>query len=283
MKRTIALLVMALTAPERAVHAREIIWTASGSVTSAASSYGVTVGSDVSIRVSYQSAVLVNGLSALVFPWGATYMKTEFYGNIGLLTEVRVGSKVWQGWVATRPDKGSNVLLTESYDGGGASDVFTIVASSAKGGVFDLFPYSGGGTARLIQINLLDETSPAEFISGGLLPSETAVPSQITKGTGSVAAGTERINFTINPASVAVESAPARSSLTIHQTLGGITLGWPSEAGTTYRLEESDGLGGWQTVGTYAGTGNDLVVPLNPFTAHPVRRFYRVERTEPPG
>lgn len=279
MKRTIAsLTAVLLAASGQAIYAGEIVWTASGTVTNAAASYGVTAGSPVAIRVSYQSEVLAKWLTALSFPPSTTYVKTKFYGNIGLLTEVRIGTKVWQGWVASQPETGGEVLLTESWDGSATAtpDSFTILASSAYGGVFKLFPYTGAQTARSIQLALTDETGPAQFISGGVVPTETAVTSQITKATGFVAAGNERINFTITPASVAVVATPARTSLTLLKTLGGISLGWPSKVGTSYRLEESGDLDGWQPVGTFPGTGNDLIVPLNPFATYPVRRFYRV-------
>ena len=279
MKRIIASLTVGLiVASGQSSHAREIVWTASGTVTQDAASYDVTAGSPVAIRVSYQSEVMVKGISAILFPPSATYVKARFYGNIGLLTEVQIGTKIWQGWVPSQPELGGDVLLTEAWDGSATAtpDSFTILASSANGGVFNLFPYAGTQPARSIQIVLADETAPALFISGGVVPTESAVTSQITKATGVVAAGSEKINFTINPASVAVVATPVRTSLTILKTLGGISLGWPSTVGTSYRLEESDTLGGWQPVGTFSGTGNDLIVPLNPLTAHPVRRFYRV-------
>ena len=271
----LALVIWAISPPD--VHAGEVIWTATGSVTSAAASYGVTAGSPVTVRVSYQSEVQAKGLVGLFFPPSTIYAKTRFHGDVGLLTEVRIGNKVWQGFVASLAENSGDMLLTEAWDGGGTSDTFTILATSAVAGTrFDLFPYPGGQTARSIQIVLADKTSPATFISAGEMPTESALPSQITEAGGFVAAGTEKINFTLVPASVTVTSSPVRTSLTIQRTLGGVSLGWPSTAGTTYHLEESDGLGGWQSMGDYTGTGNDLVVPLNPFTDHPVRRFYRV-------
>lgn len=270
-----SLVLWAATAP--GVRGREIVWTATGSVTSAAASYGVTAGSPVRVRVSYQSEVQAKGLTGLFFPPSTFYAKTRFHGNVGLLTEVRIGTKVWQGFVASLAENGGDMLLTEAWDGGGMSDTFTMLATSSVAGTrFDLFPYTGGQSARSIQIVLADKTSPAAFITAGEIPTESALPAQITEAGGFVAAGTETINFTLAPASVTVTSSPVRTSLTIQRTLGGVSLGWPSTAGTIYHLEESDGLGAWQPVGTHTGTGNDLVVPLNPFGDHPVRRFYRV-------
>ncbi|MCX6872518.1 MAG: hypothetical protein NTW21_01740 [Verrucomicrobia bacterium] len=73
---------------------------------------------------------------------------------------------------------------------------------------------------------------------------------------------------------------PCRFKVQLRKCAGpmtGIALCWPTLAGTSYRLEESDALAAWEPLGTsYPGTGGEIVVVLDPFNDHPQRRFYRV-------
>ena len=254
----------------------EIVWTASGTVNGVTGTgLSATSGDAVAVKFSYQSNLLANVTDFLWFG-SSSYGRTEFYGDVGLRVEVRIGQNTWRASIASRPTKGTNALLTEAWDGNGPSDAFTVLASESDGGVFDPFPYTGSTSDRKLKIVLLDGTTPAEFIQIATLPAGTAGIQHLNAGNGLVSAGTAQISFTINPASVAVRSESPRVPLTLAIADPGIELRWPSKVGVSYRLEDSGVLGDWQPLGTFQGTGSDIVVSLNPFTDHPQQRFYRV-------
>jgi hypothetical protein len=279
MKRLLPLIFLPLASP---TNAEEIRWTASGTVTTVSAGFGAfaSVGNPVLVKFSYQTGASLDTSSFLTNgEW--SYAKTEFYGNIGLTMEVTIGSSTWKGQIPTCAMGGTLALLTDAWDGpnpADTADVFTALASSADSGTFSPFPYTGSNTARGIQVVLRDNTPPAEFIPIATLPDETSNVGSITAGSGFVSAGVERVNFTLNPASVAVTKDAPPIPLKISHTLTGIELRWPSETGVTYRLEEGDSLttAGWTAYDTYTGSGSEIVVSLNPFNNHPTRRFYRV-------
>ncbi|MCX6875598.1 MAG: hypothetical protein NTW21_17590 [Verrucomicrobia bacterium] len=259
--------------------ASEIRWSVQGTVSSVGAGFAATVGDPVLVRFSYDSgATTANMLDGLWDRFGSLiYARTEFYGAISLAMEVRIGTNIWSGRVSTSPINGTFALLTVAYEGSGSPDTFTVLASSADSGTFDPFPYTGSATSRNIQVILKDDTVPTGFLTPALLPAANTLVSEITSGTGSVSAGTTRISFTLNPASVTVARIEPDFQLKLTRTLTGIELRWPSVTGSSYRLEESDALAAWEPLGTsYPGTGGEIVVVLDPFNDHPQRRFYRV-------
>jgi hypothetical protein len=272
-----SILALLLLSSALTASAKEILWSANATVSAVSGTgFNVTDGDPVSVRFSYQSDVLVNVIDAFVFPPSTTYAKTEFYGNIGLTVEVTIGGNTWRGALASAPDKGTNALLTEAWDGGGPSDSFTVLAASSAGGVFAPFPYTGSESSRSLRIVLQDTTSPPDFIPVATLPTETAAIQKITAASGTIAAGTDQVNFTIDLSTLTVSAEKPTLPLTITTTQTGIELSWPSTDGVTYRLDEGDALTDWQPLGTFPGTGSTIVVPLSPFADHPNRRFYRV-------
>jgi hypothetical protein len=255
--------------------AAEIRWAAQGTVTSGAAGFSAAAGDPVSVKFSYDTGVTRNIRSYL--PIGESlFSRTEFYGAVALKTEVTIGVSKWTGTLADSPIEGVFALYSEAWDGAGTPDTFTVLVSSLDPAVFDLFPYTGAGTGREIKFVFQDTTAPTGFLAATFLPTDNNPASQITVASGSVTAGNDRIQFTIDPATVTIESDEPKFPLSIQRTLTGIELRWPTVEGTTYRLEESDTPDNWQPYGSYPGSGADIVVTLNPFGDHPRRRFYRV-------
>jgi hypothetical protein len=195
--------------------------------------------------------------------------------------EVTIGSQVWRGRVPASPPGGTLALVTEAWDSTGLSpEKFTILAASEDAGVFEPFPYTGGTPERGIQVVLTDATQPYGLLTPFELPEADTPVSEITAGSGYVAAGADRIEFTILPASVQVVGIEPPFALKLTTTPTGIELRWPSVVGTTYRLEEGDTLADWEPYNTYPGTGGEIVVTMEPFADHPRQRFYRVVKAE---
>ncbi|MCW1883788.1 hypothetical protein OKA04_03550 [Luteolibacter flavescens] len=256
-------------------HAQQVEWTASGSVTSVSGSgFAAAVTAPVSVKFSYSLVSTYQPLTGII----NIADKGEFFGDIGLNMEVSIAGDTWKGTVPNSPAHGTYALLVDALMPSAAPDIFTVTASSADTGVFSPFPYTGSSSARSIQVVLRDDTVPSHLLALGVLPDATTQVSAITSGSGSVSAGSDRISFSIDPASVTVSSIEPKIPLTITRTLSGIELRWPSETGTTYKLQENAGLSlaGWTLVDDYPGTGEEIVVPLTPFALNPERRFYRV-------
>jgi hypothetical protein len=265
--------------------AQEIQWTATGTVT-AVSGTGfagtASVSNPVSVKFSYSLVSDYYPLNGFV----GIRDNGEFYGNVGLTTEVTIGANTWKGFLAYSPPPppspapiGVTALLVDAWRSDLTPDIFTVTASSGDPAVFSPFPYTGSSTARSIQIILRDNTAPSDFMALGVLPNASTPVSAITAGSGSISAGGDQISFSITPASVTVAAVLPPIPLKISRTPTGIELRWPSESGVNYRLEECDALTGWQQIGSsYPGTGSEIVVPLTPFAAHPNRRFYHVVR-----
>lgn len=258
--------------------ATNIQWSAAGTVSTVSGGFAVAVGDPVTVRFSYDSAPTLKTISEFMFPTGAV---CEFCDAIALVMEVSIGTQVWSGRVPTSPPDGTLALTTEAWNSSGlSSEKFTILASSADAGSFAPFPYTGTIPDRSIQVVLTDATPPYGFLTPKVLPKTDTAVSEITAGSGFVAAGTDRINFSLSPASVTVIGVEPAFALKVTQTTTGFELRWPSVIGKSYRLEEGDTLADWQPYNTYPGTGAEIVVALEPFTAHPQRHFYRVVKVE---
>jgi hypothetical protein len=260
--------------------ATDIRWTAAGTVTSVGSGFAAGVGDPVSVKFSYDSGATPRGIRFLQFS-SATFAEAEFCNAISLIMEVTIGTQVWSGRVSASPPSGTLALVTEAWEGGDISaEKFTVLASSTDAGVFEPFPYTGSTPERSIQVMLTDATSPYAFLTPLVLPGADTPVGEITAGSGYVAAGADRIDFTIHPASVTVVGIEPAFALKLTTTPTGIELRWPSVVGTNYRLEEGDTLADWEPYSTYPGTGAEIVVPMEPFTDHPRQRFYRVVKVE---
>jgi hypothetical protein len=187
--------------------------------------------------------------------------------------EIVIGANTWS---ATLPNSPTGALYVEANTGFLITDLLRVTAASADSATFGPFPHTGTGSTRSIEVTLRDTNNPSLFLVPRTYPDESASVASITDGSGSVKAGGDTINFTIDPASVRVSSAEPKIPLAIKRTLTGIELRWPTVAGKSYTLQEGDSVSGWDDYGTYPGSGADITIVLNPFIDHPKRRFYRV-------
>ena len=269
----------ALAALSVPAFAAEIRWSATGSVSNVTTGFAASVGDPVSVKFSYDSGATAAVRSQFAFG-ASSYALTEFCNAISLSMEITIGQRIWSGKVPTSPPSGTLALLTDAWSGNGSPDKFTVLASSADAGVFAPFPYTGSNQDRSIQIILADATVPTGFLAPMVLPKADTQVSEITAASGFISAGEDRIDFTLLPASVKVASDEPAFALTLNRTVTGIELRWPTVNGMSYRLEEGDTLADWQTYATYVGTGEEIVIDLNPYIEHPLRRFYRVMKSE---
>jgi hypothetical protein len=79
-------------------YALDVLWTATGTVTSANSAFGVSIGNPVSLNVRYAPINIVN--TTIVS--GNTLVRTSVYhGNIRLRIEISIGTKQWVSFTET--------------------------------------------------------------------------------------------------------------------------------------------------------------------------------------
>jgi hypothetical protein len=79
-------------------YALDVLWTATGTVTSANSAFGVSIGNPVSLNVRYAPVNIVN--TTIVS--GNTLVRTSVYhGNIRLRIEISIGTKQWVSFTET--------------------------------------------------------------------------------------------------------------------------------------------------------------------------------------
>ncbi len=258
--------------------AHPIKWTATGTVTEVtAAGYPEVAASDpVEVAFSYDSDAHVNGLSALPFGNGIFNYKAEFSDDLDLKMSVKIGGQTWEGMLPFSPRGGIHALHSLSWDGGGSPDTLTLKLDLTDGATFPGFPYTGTNAPRNIELVLTDTLQPCAFLNQQSLPGGSTQVSQITAATGLVSAGTDRIRFALDLASIEVVEEEPKIPITLTKTITGIELKWFGEPGVFYQLFESDDMSEWEDMTIHEGLDSDIVVPLEPFELHPKRRFYKV-------
>ncbi len=256
-----------LAIPASAIETR---WTATGTVTNViGSGLTATVGTPVSLKFSYDSGASVYRPTS-----SAAGTVTTYYGPVKLSMEAVIGENKWSSTLLDGPL--ADVIYVEA-SAGGVQDFMRVTTNLDNGSTFGSFPYTGTATDRSLAVELRDSHSPALFLSPGQFPNDSVKLSSLSTGKGEIKAGTALIRFSINLASLTVETGTP-FKVTVENTATGIRLRWPTETGVFYILNESENCKDWDLHSTYNGDGQERVVEItDPFTDHPLRCFYQVE------
>lgn len=271
--KILCMLSFALVVP---VSAAEIRWTGSGTVSGVggAGFAGLaTVGDPVDFEMVYDTGMEVSRRSLLQI--GDAFAGVAwFHGPANLSIRITIGGSVWEGEMPEVPAS-TNVMESQCWDFGGNPDWFKTTLDSSRGGTYPVFPYSGEGTTRSLEIQFRDDTSPANLFVIHQLPDGLSCLPQMTTASGAVRAGSDAVTFTLNPATVRV--AQPQVPLSIARVEGGIELAWDTEDGKNYRLESTPDLKCWFEEGRFVGDGNPIIDFSNPFGRDPTRFFRVVE------
>ncbi|WP_367873218.1 hypothetical protein [Luteolibacter sp. Populi] len=266
-----------LLLPVLSASALETRWAATGTVTSVTGAgLTATVGAPVSVEFSYDSGATLYRPSNFSFS-----TKSYYWGPIQLSMEAVIGESNWKATlpVSSLPEAIPQSPLEAVYavaQNDSRTDTLRVTTSIENGASFGSFPYTGAASDRSIVVELLDSPNPSLFLIPGQFPDDSVVPSSISSGTGEIKAGTGSIKFSIDPASVTVETGDP-FKVAIEKTATGIKLRWPTVEGQLYLLNDSDDCTGWQFIEAFTGTGAEQVHEItDALTAHPGRRFYQV-------
>jgi hypothetical protein len=250
--------------------AHPIKWTATGKVTSATAAAfpGVAVDDAVEVAFSYDSEAIINGLAMV--PIGSRYQfKTEFAGDIDLKMSVKIGESMWEAALPYSELHDTYALHSLSWDGGGSPDTLTVLLTSTDNATFPSFPYGGLNAARRMELILSDKVTPCDLLIGHSLPDGGTDVSQISEASGSIAAGSDTLRFSLDLASIEVIEEEPKIPLSFERTLTGFELKWFGEPGAVYTLFKSEDMADWEHVSDHEGLDEHITVPVGPFESLP--------------
>ena len=222
--------------------ASTVVWTATGTVSSASGVYaadGITADTPVSVEMKYDDQAgrdVPRDLSGLGIP-----IKDLDYRNaIKLSISITIGDVLWHGQVETGSSGSPYTLFLKLNGTDGGSESLTATVQETDGATFDLFPLESGPENKLIQ--LLFSSSDNDFLTDEI--SASAIQDElITAASGSFQSGpSNKVLFSLDPTSVSVfnESLiPTTPVIRLLKTNDNLALSWESELGVHYKLQSS--------------------------------------------
>lgn len=268
--------------------ALDVLWTATGTVTSANSAFGVSIGNPVSLNIRYAPINIVN---STITSGNSAARTTVYHGNLRLRIEISVGNKQWISFTETASHPFAPLEWTPfqvlsiapGVPAGSGGDLITIRANSLLGSTFEKFNYSASAQQKAIILRIQDFAHPYDLLTLGQFPDKAIVPNRITQMTGEIYAnGTQTaLNFNITPSSITVGEYFPPVDLAIEQSpFGGLTLSFTAESDGWYALYGSENLTDWIFLGYHLGIFNGRRTIIPP-TNLP-KQFFKVERVPPP-
>ncbi len=273
-------------------HALDVLWTATGTVTSANSAFGVSIGNPVSLNVRYAPINIINTTITSGASSNSLVRTSVYHGNIRLRIEISAGSKQWVSFTetSTHPFISSawtpfEVLSADPNvpSGPNRGDLITFRANSALGSTFEKFNYSASAAQKAIILRVLDFAHPYNLLTLGQFPDKAILTNRISQMTGQVYANSEAtaLNFSITPGSIIVGEYFPPVDLAIERSpFGGLNLTFTAESDGWYALYGSENLTDWIPLGFHPGllNGKRTIIPPTNLP----KRFFKVERVPPP-
>lgn len=272
--------------------ALDVLWTATGTVTSANSAFGVSIGNPVSLNIRYAPINIVNTTITSGASSNSLVRTSVYHGNIRLRIEISAGSKQWVSFTetSTHPFISSawtpfEVLSADPNVPAGPDrgDIIALRANSPLGSTFEKFNYSVPVSQKTIMLFIQDFVHPYSLLNLGQFPDKTLLPSRISQMSGQINANGSQgtLTFNITPSSIIVGEYFPPVDLAIERSpFGGLTLTFTAESDGWYALYGSDNLTDWIPLGFHPGllNGKRTIIPPTNLP----KRFFKVERVPPP-
>jgi hypothetical protein len=271
-----------------ALHANQIMWKATGTVTSGNSSFGVSSGKKVELMIRYAPE---DRVSVTEIPQNSQYVKRKVYhGAIKLRIELKIDGKQWIVYLPQVAFNSTTDALnpldvrtvSPSINFAGGADWVRFHVNNLNNAQFEAFHYNQQTTTRGVYMDALDDVALYEMLALGAFPGTNLVPSKMTKFTGFVYAGTfdNRFSFSLDPKTVRLSIyVPPLPPITIHRgPNNSMQIKFISEEGVWYQLETSQNMSTWSAAATIFGVGQEQTHSVPAFLPS---SFYRL-RLAPP-
>lgn len=267
----------------------DVMWKASGTVTSANSAFGVSTGNKVELTIRYAPGPTLQ--SGVVQQSGFT-KKVVYHGDIRLRIEIRVGAREWVSFTEKISYPLANPLWNPievlSVDpsfppSANAGDLITFRAYSFADADFEMFHHVTPVAQAGILITVKDFIHTYNLLNLGQFPDKLILPSRITEMSGQVFAGSTSnfFNFAIQPNTIAItDYYPPVNLKIVRSPAGALNLKFTAESDGWYQLFGTTDLKTWTPLGLHPGLVNGERTILPP--THLPRQLFRIERVPPP-
>lgn len=267
-------------------------WTAKATVTEVTGAgLQALVAADELVEVEFSYDDMGVGVARSGFvPFYQTF---DFRENIELEMEVTIGGQSWSGSVSSGVSGTPLTFeITDVEQLFGTFERVSPALSSRFGEVFSSFPGASATAANEVQLIFEDGVSSFDAVFGlAFLPVESPPalasissvlfsPCDFTFGSGEIRAGTEKVAFVIDLATLTIGDgapgpAPTAIDVSIAWVAGQVVLSWGAAVDKCYRIQRSSDLQFWSNlIGIVAGSESEMY-SFSPVGA-PDAQYYRV-------